>query len=179
MIKVEKYHIFSRVIHWLMAIIIIGQLSGGIYMSQFLLKTSEYRSDFYNLHKSFGALVLLLILVRIINKIINKSPSLPDTITKSEKILANIAHYSLYLLMILVPLSGYLMSNSYGYSVKFFSITLPNLVEKNYEIGALFSSTHKYLGYLTVIIVVLHIAGALKHRYFDKNKQNDVLKRML
>ncbi len=148
-------------------------------MTNFVPKDASYRIDLYNLHKSFGVIVLLLIFIRIANRIKNKPPALPGSIKKIERIAAHIGHYSLYALMLLMPLSGYLMSNSYGYKVKLFGLALPNLAQKDYLIGALYSAIHEYLGYLTIAIVLAHIAGALKHRYLDTNPDNDVLKRML
>lgn len=162
-----------------MALIIIGLLCSGISMTNLVPSDAQYRGDLYNLHKSFGVIALLLIFVRILNRIKNKPPALPESIKKIEQIAAHIGHYSLYIAMLLMPLSGYLMSNSYGYKVKLFGLALPNLVSKNYEMGAIFSATHQYLGYATIAIVLAHIAGALKHRFLDANPNNDVLKRML
>lgn len=174
----ESYHKNSKIIHWLMAIIIIGLLCSGIFMANFISSEANYRGDIYSIHKSFGVVALFLITIRVINKIKNKPPALPESIKKVDRILAHIGHQLLYLSMIIMPLSGYLMSNSYGHSVKFFSITLPDLITKNYELGAIFAKTHKYLGYAMAAIIIAHIAGALKHRYFDK-EENDVIKRMI
>ncbi len=175
----QSYHKNSKIIHWLMALLIIGLLICGIFMANFIASDASYRSDFYHLHKSFGVVALFLIIIRVVNRIKNKPPALPTSIKKIDQIMAHIGHYSLYALMVIMPLSGYLMSNSYGYKVKLFAITMPDLVAKNYELGAIFAGTHKYLGYLMAAIVVAHIAGALKHRYFDKNPENDVIKRII
>jgi len=173
-----KYHISSRIFHWAMAIIIISAICLGVYMTEFLPKDASNRSELYGLHKSLGILVLLLIFPRIINRFINKPPALPETIKKIDQILAHAGHIVLYILMILVPLSGYLMSNSYGYRVKLFSIEMPFIIEKNYELGKIFSSLHYYLGYGILFMVLIHIAAVVKHRFFD-SKENDVLKRMI
>jgi cytochrome b561 len=173
-----KYHIVSRVIHWLMALIILFLLGLGIYMTDFLSKEAPNRMEIYNLHKSLGVMVLILVFVRIINRFANKPPALPDSLPKFEKIAAHLAHIALYLLMILVPLSGYLMSNSFGYPVNFFSIQLPFLVQQNFELGNLFHNAHWILAYSLIAILALHILGVIKHRFFDKT-ENDVLKRMI
>lgn len=174
----QKYHITSRIIHWLMAAIIIFLLGLGIYMAQFLPKDALNRAEIYGLHKSLGALALVLILVRIINRSINKSPALPKAMNKFEKIAAHIAHGALYLLMIIVPLSGYLMSNYFGYPVAFFGIQLPFLVAQNPEIGKIFHEIHEIAPYVLIAVLVAHVAGVVKHRFFDK-PENDVLKRMV
>ena len=173
-----KYSLSSRILHWTMAVIILGLLGVGIYMTEFLDKESENRMMIYGLHKSFGVVALILIVVRIINRFINKPPALPDTIKKEERIAAHLGHIALYVLMLLVPLSGYLMSNSYGYPVKLFGLQLPFLVEKNFDIGPIFSNAHFYFGYGLLAVVVIHIAAVAKHKFFDK-EENDVLKRMM
>jgi cytochrome b561 len=161
-----------------MAAIILFLLGLGIYMVYFLSKEDPGRMGIYALHKSFGVMVLAFISVRIINRFINKAPALPDSLPKFDRLAAHFVHVALYLLMILVPISGYLMSNSFGYPVHFFGIELPFLVEKNYEIGSIFSKTHQISAYSMIALLTLHILGALKHRFFDK-PENDVLKRII
>lgn len=172
-----KYTLSSRIIHWIMAVIIISLIAVGIYMTEFLNSDSENRSLIYGLHKSFGVVILMLFIARIINRFINKPPALPDNFSKNEKIGANIGHIVLYILMLLVPLSGYLMSNSYGYPVKLFGLELPFLVTTNYDLGKVFSALHFYFGYAILAVIVIHITAVIKHRYFEKDK--DVLNRML
>lgn len=173
-----KYPISSRIIHWLMAALIIFLIGLGIYMSQFLSKEAPNRLDIYNLHKSLGALALGAVFIRIINRGIFKSPELPNSLPKIEKIGAKSSHFLLYILMIAVPLSGYLMSNSFGYPVNFFGHNLPNMIEPNEKLSHLFHELHEILPYVMLGVIALHIAGAVKHRFFDK-AENDVLKRML
>lgn len=173
-----KYHPFSRLLHWLMAAIIIFLLGLGIYMADFLSKEAPNRMEIYSLHKSLGVLVLILVLVRIVNRFVNKVPALPDSINKLERIAAHLAHFALYALMIIIPLSGCLMSNYFGYPVHFFGIELPLLVEKNPEFGMFFHEAHKYAAYTLIAVLSLHILGVIKHRFFDK-PENDVLGRMI
>jgi cytochrome b561 len=92
--------------------------------------------------------------------------------------MGHMVHMLLYGLMIFMPLSGYLMSNFFGYPVHLFGLPLPMLVEKNMALGKFFASTHEILGFAFVAILGLHIAGAIKHRFFDK-PENDVLGRIM
>lgn len=173
-----KYHISSRIIHWLMAILIIGLLALGIYMADFLPADATNKFQIYDLHKSFGVMVLILIFIRIFNRFLNKAPELPKDLPQIEKFASHTVHLLLYILMLVVPFSGYLMSNSYGFPVHFFTITMPNLISAQPEIGIYFAKTHKYAAYALIAAIGLHVGGALKHRFFDK-PENDVLKRML
>ena len=76
----QKYHPLMKLIHWAMAIIIISLLGMGIYMANWIDKDSTNRMLIYNLHKSFGALVLFLIAIRIVVRITKSAPPLPDSI---------------------------------------------------------------------------------------------------
>lgn len=174
----QQYHRISKIFHWAMALLIIGQIAGGVFMVYFISSESSFNiSDFYSLHKSFGVLLIILVAFRVINRLINKPPAIPTTINKSERFLAHGGHYCMYALMFLIPLSGYLMSNSFGYSVKLFSIELPNLIARDYYYAPLYKSAHFYFGYTLLTIIILHIAATIRHRYFDR-KENDILKRM-
>ena len=174
----EKYHISIRILHWLMAIIIIALLAVGFYMTNGLSKEAPYRMTIYNLHKSLGVTILTLIALRIFFRLSRPIPLLPDSMPKVIQKLAHSTHFLLYLLMILMPLSGYLMSNSYGFPVYLFGLKMPILVERNMDMAQFFAEAHGYLGFILVGVLVLHIAGVIKHRFFDKN-ENDILSRMI
>ncbi len=173
-----KYSLPSRILHWVMALIILFLLGLGIYMTEFLNEASEDRMKIYNLHKSLGVSVLILVFIRIINRFKNKPPTLPESMPTWEKILSHLAHIALYILMIFVPLSGYLMSNSFGFPVHFFSLEMPFLIERSLALGQFFSKMHWLLAYFLLALVALHILAVIKHRFFDR-QEHDVLKRML
>lgn len=173
-----KYPLSSRILHWLMALIIIFLLGLGIYMADFLQADSPNRMEIYSLHKSLGVMILILVAIRLINRVIFPAPALPISLSKFEKIGAHLAHVALYLLMILIPLSGYLMSNSFGYPVHFFSVEMPFLIEKNLELAPVFAELHEIFAYSLIAVLGLHILGVIKHRFFD-SAENDVLKRIL
>ncbi len=173
----QKYHLTTRVLHWLMALIILGMVGVGFYMTG-LEKNNPLRSDLTNLHKSFGVLVLLLLTLRIAARLKFKAPRLPKTLKKPEAILAKSVQILLYGFMLVIPISGYLMSNGFGYGVKFFGVSLPKIIAKNIEFGKLMHELHEILPYVMLAIIALHLLGALKHRFFDK-PENDVLGRMV
>jgi len=173
-----KYSLTSRILHWLMAALIFFMLGLGIYMTEFSPKDAPNHLQIYELHKSFGVMILILVFLRIINRFVKTPPALPLSMPKFERILAHLGHFGLYVLMILVPLSGYFMSNSFGFPVHFFGIEMPFLVEKNFDHGKLFAEAHELLAYGLLALVAVHILAAIKHRFFDK-PENDVLKRML
>jgi cytochrome b561 len=169
---VDSYGTITKTFHWLMAVLIIGMLIFG-----FIMKDLELRSVYY-IHKAIGFLVLILTILRFVWRVNNIAPKYSETMPKLMVFGANAMHYALYILMILVPLSGYLMSNSFGYPVHFFGIEMPFLIEKNFDHGKLFSEAHELSAFTLLGLIALHILGALKHRFFDK-PENDVLKRMV
>ncbi len=173
-----KYPASSRAIHWLMALVIFAALGVGIYMTQILPKDAPNHLEVYSLHKSIGVIALILVIIRIINRLIFKAPALPNTIKKHEQILSHLGHFGLYVLMVAVPLSGYLMSNSFGFPVHLFSIEMPILIERNFEVGKILAEIHEISAFCLLALVAAHILAVVKHRFFDK-PENDVLKRML
>lgn len=173
-----KYAKSSRIIHWLMAAIIFVALATGIYMTNKELDV-DFRQSIYNFHKSIGVVIFILIIYRIINRFVNKPPKLPSSISPIEQKLAKIGHFALYLLMITTPISGYLMSSYAGFNVIFFGIEIPNILSQgNLEIAQIFLEIHEVSAFSLLGVIVLHILGALKHRFYDK-PENDVLNRII
>ncbi len=173
-----KYHLLSRVFHWIMALLIIFMIGFGIYITDFAGEDSANRSILFDLHKSLGVLVLILLSFRIINRFINHPPALPQTIKKYERIFAHLGHFGLYALMLIVPLSGYLMSNSYGFEVKFFGILLPFITSIDIDNAKIFHDIHEISAFTLAGLIGIHIIAVIKHRFFDQ-KENDVLNRIL
>ena len=144
-------------------------------MTDFLSKESPNRMMIYNLHKSLGTLVLALILIRILNRFAHKAPAFPNTMNKFEKFSAHFLHAFLYALMLAVPLSGYLMSNFFGYPAMFFGFEMPFLVTTNFDLGKIFAEVHTVSAFTLIGAVMLHILAAVKHFIWDKK----MIKRML
>lgn len=174
----QKYSLSMRLMHWTMALLIIFMLGLGFYMTNFLTRESPNRMEVYDLHKSFGALVLILVAFRIFLRIIKTVPTLPDTMDNVTQALAHLGHLSLYILMIAMPLSGYLMSSFFGFPVHMFGIAMPHLVSVNPELGKICAEAHEIFGIAFVAVLVAHVGAVIKHKFFDR-PENDILNRML
>jgi len=161
-----------------MAALILPTILLGIYMTDYLPKDAQNRMQIYGLHKSIGIIILILFFIRVINRLIKKAPALPNEIPAFDKVLSKIAHFAMYCLMLVVPLSGYLMSNSFGYPVFLFSLEMPKIAELNIEAAKVFSEIHEITAFTILGVVSVHIAAVAKHRFFDKSRVN-LLKRML
>jgi cytochrome b561 len=178
-----EYGTFSKVMHWLMAAIIITLIGVGIYMADLPKDTDaqkQYAYQFYGMHKSFGVIALLLIAVRLVWLRVSPSPALPAVFEGKERLLVEGLKKLLYLLMLIVPVSGYLMSNAGGYPINFFGLfELPALIGKSKAIGGVMHEVHEIAGFVILGVVVLHMAGAIKHRLKEKGSERDIMQRML
>jgi cytochrome b561 len=170
--KRAVYDTTSKIIHWLSAIIIIALLAAGFYMED--LAYSDTKMEIYGLHKSFGITLFILVVFRLIWRSKHPVDKLEST-TKSDHIKAKAVHGLLYMSMILMPVSGVLMSWSGGYKVAFFSLTLPNLVSKNETLHQITASTHEWLGIILCVLILAHVGAALFHHFI---KKDDTIKRM-
>ncbi len=172
-----RYPGAMRLLHWLMALLILGMIGAGWYMAE-LPGSDPLRYKLVMLHKSLGITLLALFFIRLSVRLRSTIPPLPTGLPEREIKLAHAAHGLLYLLMFLVPFSGYVMSSAGKYGVQWFGIALPDLFGKSKVLSKFAHEMHGILPYILLGIIALHVAGVIKHRVFDK-PENDVLKRML
>lgn len=154
-----KYHISIRVLHWLMALLVICTIALGFLMDS---------PNLYGIHKSIGVTLLILLSLRILSRLRTKSPEIPSEIKSVERRLAKLGHFALYSLLLLMPVSGWLMSNFAGYPVKLWGMATFTVVEKNKEFAGIANEVHEYLAYALIAMIVLHVVGFLKHLIVDK-----------
>lgn len=179
--SVHKYPLVMRIFHWSMAVIILGLICAGWTMMSLLDEKHPAQAYLFPYHKSFGMLILFAVVARLIVRARAQRPELPAGLAPWEKTGAKIGHFLLYSLMIVVPLMGYSMSSSFTQSdgVYFFGVYLPELLPKDDARFKVFEALHRYLAYTLLALVVVHVIGALKHRFLDSNRENDVLAKML
>jgi len=164
----DRYGWVARLLHWLIFILAAGMICGGMLLS--LLPSGAIRSFAISGHKSVGAIILFLMLVRLVWRNTNSSPQ-PLSERPLFNYIAHLLHIVLYILLILQPLSGILMSQAYGYPVVVFGLfTLPPLVWQSPSMGSLFSEVHSVTAAIVVIAVAVHAAAALKHHYIDGDR---------
>lgn len=175
----ENYGTFSKLLHWLMAILIVALLAVGFYMTG-LDKEDPSRGQIYGMHKAFGALTLMLLVIRIIWLRISPAPQLPAVFTAKEKRVVSGVKGVLYLLMFLMPFSGYVMSSAAGRPTSFFGLfDLPMLIGENKALAEIAHEAHELLAFAIIAFIVLHLAGVMKHRLKDRNGPSDIMNRML
>ncbi len=174
----RRYHPLSRFLHWFMALLILGLIAVGVYMHE-LPDDAPNRLHFYTFHKTFGVIVFVLVWLRLGWSHVAKPPALPAVLQGWEIALAKITKLGLYVLMIATPFAGYAMSNFADKPVALFGkLQLPTLFAPSKAMAETAGEVHEVFAFTLLALVVLHVAGALKHRLFDR-ADADVLGRML
>ncbi len=166
----ENYGCVTKWLHAIVAVLILLQILGGILL--------DYMPGWvYTLHKSFGLVILTLMVIFVIWRLANSKPAWPADMKSWEKCLARLVHICLYGGFILMPLSGWAMATAAGKAPDFFwliKIPMP-FVAPNKALATAMLGLHTELAWILSALILLHILGALKHHFIDKN---NVLKRM-
>ena len=155
-------------LHWTIAALIVTQLIGGIVMHK-LPNSVSFKFEAYQMHKSFGLVVLALSLARLAWRLTHRPPALSSDHAAWERTLARITHVAFYALMIAVPLAGWAMISNSALPSPFFlsPIDIPKLpVGGSVELWA---EVHEYMAFTIIGLLALHVAGALKHHYADRD----------
>lgn len=168
----QKFSPLTIGLHWVIALTIIALTGIGFYMSIF-----EFY-PLYDWHKSFGVVIFAIVLIRVWWRIKNGWPTPVREYPALEHRLAQATHWVLISATVLMPISGMMYSGLGGYGVKVFGwVMIPG--HKNAEgqtepfhagLAQLGAFTHEWLGYLLAGAIVLHLLGALKHHWFDKDR---------
>ena len=165
----------SKAFHWLIVVLIITQWAIAERAEGLPLGMAKISALAW--HKSFGITILMLAVVRLVWRWMNPVPDLTAETRPWERALAKLSHLLLYGLIFALPLSGWIMSSAKNFPVSWFKLVqLPDLVAPNEQLFQQMRQLHGVLFAVLVVVALLHIAGALKHHFIDRN---DVLRRML
>jgi cytochrome b561 len=167
MSAVTRYSTPAVVLHWLMALLIFVGFPLGLYMVDLPLSPDKLR--LYSYHKWIGVTVFLLVAVRLGWRLTHTPPPLPEGMSVWERRASAIVHGLLYLLMIAIPLSGWLMSSAKGFQTVWFGVLpLPDLIGKDRALGDLLTGVHKTLNFTLLALVVVHVGAALQHHFIER-----------
>lgn len=151
----------ARLLHWLMALMILAMLFIGAGM---VASVSERHEWLLHLHKPLGIAILLLVVVRLVVRFSTRQPVLPSDLPGWQVLAAKLSHVLLYALMLVLPLLGWAMISAAGDPVMLSSsVQLPALVGASAPLFAVLRKAHGYLAYLLFLTVLLHLAAALFH----------------
>lgn len=172
---ISSYGSIAKCLHWGMVLLILLMYVLGFTMEEMSL--SPQKIQLIGWHKSFGVVVLFLAIFRIIWWFSNPAPHLPTHMGKLQRVAARVSHSGLYLLLLLMPISGWLMSSAKGIPVSVFGwFILPSVVAPNKVLGALLGELHELIAWGMLSVIILHITAALLHHFYYKDT---VLTRML
>jgi cytochrome b561 len=171
---ISRYGWQAMLLHWLLAVIVIGMLCLGYLLDD--MPRGPTKVFYVDLHRSFGVLALVLVLLRLLWRARHTPPPLPLTVPRWQRIAAAVTHGLLYLCILLQPLSGYLASSFGKNGVKFFGMGLPQWGWDDKPLRSFFGEVHGLVATALVVLVVIHVLAALKHLLLNRDQ---VFQRML
>lgn len=179
-----RYSRGAILLHWLIAILVVGQIAGGLYMVGIPKDQAALKFQIFQLHKSFGITILLLTIVRLLWRLGHKAPALPAAMPGWEKAAARGSHFLFYALLLVIPLLGWAYVSVAPLNVPtvlFGVIEWPHMpffagVADRKEVAEVFAESHEIAAKVAIGLLILHVAAALKHHFISGD---NVLARML
>lgn len=170
-----KYGVVSSLFHWIMALIIIGLIVVGLYMVN--LPISNQKFKLFGYHKEFGLLILFLVLFRLSWRFANETPELPSHMPYWQVLSARLVHFTFYIFMFAMPITGWLTSSATGVSVSFFGLfTMPDLVSPDPTLRVVLTQTHHLLAFILIGLICIHVSAVGQHYLIYKD---NILRRIL
>lgn len=172
----SRYTPTAIALHWIVAALIIGNLCFGLYVEG-LHGITPQKLRYLSWHKWVGVTIFLLAAARLLWRLRHAPPALPASMRPWERKAAHAGHVLLYVLFFAAPISGWLMSSALGFQTVYLGLVpIPDLLQKNRELGDTLKVVHRTINYTMAAVIVGHAAAALKHHFHDRD---DVLARML
>lgn len=177
-----SYNSVAKLLHWSIALAIVGMLALGWVMGD--LPNGAQKFALFQLHKSIGITILLLSLFRLVWRLLHKAPALPEPMPAWEKTAAKATHVLFYVLMLGMPLSGWVIVSASALNIPTMLYGLvpwphlpiiPTLPNKR-DIGHLAGGAHGFMAYGMAALIALHVGAALKHHFISRD---DVVLRMV
>lgn len=164
-----RYTMIAIALHWLIALAILGQIAVGLAMTQLALSPMR-KFQFYQLHKSVGITVLLLVVLRVLWRLGHRPPPLPAAMPAVERRAAEGTHFLLYALLLGLPLTGWAVVSASPFNIPtvLYGLVpwphlpvLPSLHKAPVE--AVLKAVHAYGAWALIALLALHVAAALRH----------------
>jgi len=167
-----RYNGFAILLHWVLGAALVAIFALGVYMHE--LPFSPQRLKLYSWHKWAGVVVLALSLLRLVWRLTHRPPALPAEVERAmpgwQKLAHNATHHGLYLLFWVVPMVGWAYSSAAGFPVVLFGVLpLPDFVPVSKELADVLKELHELTAWAMAGLVVLHVAGVLKHVVIDRD----------
>jgi len=171
----QNWGAIAKLLHWFMAVLIFTQIALGWLAVSWPL--SPTKLNLFVWHKSFGMLMLALVVVRLLWRLASPTPALPTDTPRWERTAAHASHALLYALMITMPLSGWVINSAANIPFRiFWLVPLPHIVAPDKALADMAKTIHLGLFVTLSLVLVLHIGAALRHHFIKRNR---ILVRML
>ena len=176
-----RYSLLQRLIHWTVAILVICALIAGLTLGVVGLEGLQNSvgegatNALYKYHKTFGILILLLMLLRLVVRLRAGRPEYDPPLPPANRAVSRIVHGSLYVLLIVQPLLGWAATAAGGFPIEFFNWELPKVLGKDEALSATLYNFHFTVGLLLLVLVTIHASAALFHWL---TMRDNVMKRM-
>ena len=171
------YGLVAIVLHWAMALLLLALVVLGLYMVQLPdVGFDQFKITLILVHKEIGMAALAAVLLRLAWRAGNALPALVEGLPQWQQVAARFVHLLLYALMLVLPVTGWLMSSAGGYPVTLFGrFEMPDLIPVNEQQFHLYIALHRWLAYALVLVTGAHAGAALRHHFLMKD---DTLRRM-
>ena len=164
----HRFTLLSRLLHWTMAALVLAMLFIGIGM---VSTVSPRYAGLVSVHKSIGILILVLVAIRLVNRLLNPPPPLPADLPRVQVIAATASHWLLYCLMFALPLVGWAMLSAAGSPIVVFGgLHLPPILPHDVAVFALLRTAHTVLALLLFATFLAHLGAALFHALIRRDE---------
>ena len=169
------YTTTARLLHWLTAALVLALIPVGIVMAN--MGSGPLQDRLYNLHRSTGALLLLIAIIRLLYRLTHPPAPLPREIPAAQRFAAESVHWSLYVLLIIQPLLGWAATSAYRAPIIVYGLfELPPILPQNKPLSEQIFVVHRALGFVMAVLVCMHVGAALYHHFIQRDR---VLMRMV
>ncbi len=173
--RTDHYPATSKILHWLVAACVL--LTAPVAIAMTRADKGPVQNALYSFHKSLGVLILALMVLRLVNRLAVGALAPEPGIEPWQKRVSSFVHTSFYVLLIAMPVVGYVANSAYGATTPFFGLfELPGIVGPNEVLAAQLFALHRWVGWLVILLVLTHVSAALYHHFI---RRDAVLKRML
>jgi cytochrome b561 len=176
-----RYNYAHRLLHWLIVLLVLGLLAVGALLGNLGfeglkdLVGLEMTNQLYGYHKTFGIIILALMVLRLVLKRLFRSPAYQPPLSGFERAASLTVHSLFYVALILMPVLGWLGTAAGGFPVQFFDLTLPGLIPENKALSETLFQLHGIVGWVILGLILIHVSAAIYHW---RIKRDGVMKRM-
>ena len=165
----QRYSATAMGLHWLIALLIVA----GFYLGWIMTDIPGFtptKLKYFSWHKWMGVTVFVLAVIRLAWRLTHRAPEMPPGMAPLQKLAAEAAHVFLYVLMLVIPVTGYLYSSAAGIQVVYLGIVpLPTLIGPDAALKVMLRIVHIWLNYTLLALVIVHVLAALKHHFIDRD----------